>query len=109
MDFLLRGGPFIWPILLESILALWVIVDRLLFVLTVLPRKRNALADIAAAEGNPHEEALAELGEFGEAVENARKQGPLNVSLLSLQADLLVQDACSHILLAEDAELDAEP
>lgn len=97
MDTLLRGGPFIWPILLESILALWVIVDRLLYVFGVLPRKRLALAKLVAdpltPAANPQQEATDGLGDFATAVKRARNEGTLNVSLLALQADRLVEEA----------------
>jgi len=43
MDYILRGGIFIWPIVLESIIAVWIIVERLIFIFTVLPGMKSSL------------------------------------------------------------------
>ncbi len=97
MDFLLRGGPFIWPILIESILALWVIIERCVFTFSVLSRKRKALREIAESIGDgkhgAENDVLSELGDLGNEIRKAREQGTLNLSLLSLQADRLASEA----------------
>jgi biopolymer transport protein ExbB len=97
MDIILRGGPVMWPILLESILALWVIIERIIYFTAVLPRRRRALADLVAAVGKSADGLIGspsdELGGLRKAIDQARRQGTLNTSLLSLQAERLVQEA----------------
>ncbi len=86
-----------WPILIESVLALWVIVERTVFALVVLPRMRRALERMSQDVGNPEAETDVEisrdLGDFAVAIKRAREQGTLNQSLLMLQADRLISEA----------------
>jgi len=97
MDILLQGGILIWPILLESVLALWVIIERLVFLLSVLPRRRRALDRFPDELTDPptaiSDATASELGGFAKAVRKAREEGSLNRSLLSLQAEKLVNEA----------------
>lgn len=97
MDLLLKGGILIWPILLESVLALWVIIERLVFLLSVLPRRRKALDRFPDELTDPptaiSDATASELGGFVKAVRKAREEGSLNRSLLSLQAEKLVNEA----------------
>jgi len=113
MDFFLKGGPLMWPILIESVLALWVILERAIFVLAVLPRRRKALADLVSGIGNPDQsvpqDVAGELGDFAAAIDRARQEGALNQSLLALQADRLVGEAEKNIsilnIVAQSAPL----
>jgi len=97
MDLLLKGGILIWPILLESVLALWVIIERLVFLFYVLPRRRRALDRFPDELTDPptaiSDATASELGGFVKAVRKAREEGSLNRSLLSLQAEKLVNEA----------------
>lgn len=102
-----------WPILLESILALWFIIERCVFVFSVLPRKRRALDILVKVTGNEGQEqvdtSLTELGGLGKAVGKAREQGVLNLSLLNLQAERLIGEAERHLsilhIIAQSAPL----
>jgi biopolymer transport protein ExbB len=113
MDFFLKGGPLMWPILIESVLALWVIIERAIFALAVLPRRRKALSDLASGVANPGSTTSAdvagELGDFAAAIDRARQEGALNQSLLVLQADRLVGEAEKNIsilnIVAQSAPL----
>jgi biopolymer transport protein ExbB len=93
MEYLLLGGFFIWPIVLESILGLWVIIERSFYMLSVLPRKRRALSELVASlrEGGQNPTIPEQLGKFAKAVRKAYGERTLNVSLLTVQAEELVK------------------
>jgi len=94
MEFLSRGGILIWPILLGSVLALYVIIERAIFVASVLPARRKALKALVESLGNPGEKLdESKLGSFTKAVNRAREEGAVNQSLLMQQADSLVGEA----------------
>ena len=97
MGYLLLGGLFIWPIVLESIIGLWVIIERFIYILTVLPAKRRALSELTASveSGNPR--ADEHLGNFGKAVLKAFEEKSLDVSLLAIQAEELVREVERHL------------
>lgn len=83
-----------WPILIESILALWVIVERGIFAVTVLPRMRAGLARLVDSIGNPGERSsTAEAAGLEKAVGRAREDGAVSRTLLSLEAERLAGSA----------------
>lgn len=91
-----------WPILLESILALWIIIERGVWVFAVLPRRKRALNrlvdNIDNAGANPGSNN-ADVGDLSRALTKAIEQGVLNVSLLSLQAEKLIGEAEKRLSL----------
>jgi biopolymer transport protein ExbB len=97
MEIIVKSGPLIWPILIESVLALWVIIERSIFFISVLPRRRKALielvAEITKEGGKVSDASVDELGGFAKAIRRGMEEGSLNQSLLSLQADGLVGEA----------------
>ncbi len=103
MELMLRGGLLMWPILLESILALWVILERWMFAAVVLPRRRRALDDFTDSIGNPDgstpEAVSAELRDLVRAVDRANEDGAVNRTLLALQGDRLVREAERNLTL----------
>ncbi|HEX9743877.1 MAG TPA: MotA/TolQ/ExbB proton channel family protein [bacterium] len=96
MDIISRGGFFIWPILLESIIALWVIIDRMIFVFSVLPSRRDSISELVNSTGHEKSDGggISEHeGVLQKAVGKAVEQKVLNISLLRLQADKLIDEA----------------
>ena len=94
MDYILRGGIFIWPIVLESIIAVWIIVERLIFIFTVLPGMKSSLKAVVEIAGIRVDENAGSSGkeasEFAKAITKAKEQGVLNLALLRLQAEKLI-------------------
>jgi biopolymer transport protein ExbB len=103
MDIISRGGLLMWPILLESVIALWVIIERIIFVAAVLPKRRRGLVELAASagQGDPDSKPNPDdgLGELRRAVDKARREGGVNSSLLAMHADRLVQEAERYLSL----------
>jgi biopolymer transport protein ExbB len=98
MDILLRGGILIWPILLESVLALWVILDRAYYCLAVLPKRRRALHDVVQKSGDVEKlDSDDSLGDFTKAVIRAKEEGVLNQSLLNRQAENLINESEKYL------------
>ncbi len=56
MEWFLKGGIFMWPLLAESIAALYIILERAAFFLFILPNYRKTLSSTCDAEGvgNPN-------------------------------------------------------
>lgn len=110
MDILLKGGFFIWPIVIESILALWVIIERCIYIFTLLPERKKSLAVlIESVKGNGENNPALPSHLLGRAIEKAKSEGVLNVSLLRLQADKLVDEAEKYLsilnIVAQSAPL----
>jgi biopolymer transport protein ExbB len=94
MDLMVRGGPLMWPILIESILALWIIIERGYFVTAVLPRLRAALSRLVDNAGNPGDkESPDESNELAKAIKRAREDGAVSRTLLTLEAERLAGTA----------------
>ena len=97
MDIIIRGGPFMWPILLESILALWVIIERVIFTFIILPRRRKALLELIENAEITDNDKIPETGDsiqnIKRSIRKAHEEGSLNVSLLSLHAERLIGEA----------------
>jgi biopolymer transport protein ExbB len=103
MNYLFPGGFFVWPIVLESILALWVIIERTIYVLTVLPGRRKGLAELGASmgESSGKVEIPSGLGDFGEAVRTALGGRTLNLSLLATEGERMVREVEKGLVLLQ--------
>lgn len=100
MQYFLLGGFFIWPILIESVLGLWVLIERLIYVSTVLPKTRAALARMVdGLSAGTFPEAARRLGEFGEVVATAWREKTLNLSLLEIHGAALVKRVEKYLVV----------
>jgi biopolymer transport protein ExbB len=97
MRYLLLGGLFIWPIVLESIIGLWVIIERFIYVLTVLPARLRSLAELVESVEGGNPKAGEPLGDFGKSVLKAFEERSLDVAILAIRADELVRDVERHL------------
>lgn len=94
MDLMVRGGPLMWPILIESILALWIIIERGYFVAAVLPRMRLSLGRLVESIGSHGDKAPAEESSgIAKAIVRAREDGAVSRTLLTLEAESLAGSA----------------
>ena len=110
VDSFVKGGPMMWPLLLCSLIALGVIIDRLLNLFRV-PSEEEAEAELNAAE-----QVLQSQGEKG-AVEHFRQgSGVLNFVFAALlkRFDTLILENRTNvedmrqelILVTEEAGVD---
>jgi len=97
MDFLLQGGLFIWPIIIESVIGLWVIIERTIWYVLVLPARKKALNDLTenydAERSDLKPNAASGPDSFKKALGKAEEERILNQSLLVMQGDNLVSEA----------------
>ena len=94
MDLMVRGGPLMWPILIESILALWIIIERGYFVAAVLPRMRLSLGRLVESIGSHGDKApVEESNGIAKAIVRAREDGAVSRTLLTLEAESLAGSA----------------
>jgi biopolymer transport protein ExbB len=103
MDFFLRGGPLMWPILLESVIALWVVIERCVFIFSSLPARKKALVAltelISRGDYKFDPEIHNHLGDFAKAIGKAKEDGSLNLGLLGLEADRLIGETEKHLTI----------
>lgn len=52
MEWFFKGGIFMWPLLAESIAALYIIFERAMFFMLVLPGYRKSLSSACETEGS---------------------------------------------------------
>jgi biopolymer transport protein ExbB len=74
-DIILKGGPMMWPLLITSLVAVAVVVERLLFVITEKIRRDPARVEAVLKS--------AEAGQFAEAGQLANSTGDFVVRALS--------------------------
>ena len=94
MNYLLLGGVFVWLIVLESVVALWVIIERIIYMITVLPSRRKALADFVKLldSRSASFEIPASLDAFGKAVQALFNDRKLNIPALAPEGDRMVAE-----------------
>jgi len=94
MDWIIRGGIIMWPIMLGSVVALYLIIERAIFLLSVLPARRKALGKVVEKiEASGKKLDVSEPANFVKAVNSAINEGAVNQSLLMREADELVSEA----------------
>lgn len=94
MDWIIRGGIIMWPIMLGSIVALYLIIERAIFLLSILPARRKALTKVVEKiEESGKRLDLPDPANFVKAVNSAIDDGAVNQSLLMREADELVSEA----------------
>jgi biopolymer transport protein ExbB len=99
MQYLLSGGFFIWPIVLESVIALWVIIERLIYFASVLPYRKKALHQFALhSRENPELVIPAFLEDMRTIIDEAYAGRLLSTSRFSLSAEKLVKDAERYLV-----------
>lgn len=90
MDLIVKGGIFIWPILLEAVIGLYFILERGFYFLFVL-RKRLAVLRQVSDPTSPPEGT--DGGETLTALLGAVRSGRVNSELVRLAAERDVQSA----------------
>jgi biopolymer transport protein ExbB len=92
MQYLLLGGIFIWPILIEGVIALWIIVERCIYLIGVMPGKSRALDRFAESDEEKLSTNPEPPGVFADAVRDAFRQRRLNLSIIALEAEKLIKE-----------------
>lgn len=75
---LLKGGIFIWPILLLSVLGLYFLLDRMIHFWAVIPKLKNSVIKIIAGE------AKKPAGYFAGALASSILEGNFDEDLLKI-------------------------
>lgn len=89
MEWIAKGGFFIWPILACSVLMIWFIADRLLFFLTVVPRINLSLDAVCRRKEN----GAKPVGNLVPLLSRSMAQSEIDSDLLELAMEQDLIDA----------------
>jgi biopolymer transport protein ExbB len=99
MEYLRLGGFFIWPILVESVLALWVIIERYIAISTLYTARKQAMKDLTATFESGERIFPETPGSISSVMTKAWKDKRLEKPALLGQADSLIKEFEKNLLL----------
>jgi biopolymer transport protein ExbB len=89
MEWIAKGGFFIWPILACSVMMIWFIADRLLYFLTVVPRINLSLDAVCRRKEN----GVKPAGHLVPLLSRSMAQSEIDSDLLELAMEQDLIDA----------------
>jgi biopolymer transport protein ExbB len=89
MEWFVKGGLLMWPILACSILGLWFLLDRLIYFWLRIPRINSGLAQICRGQGMDG----PALGRLAPVLQEALKSGQSGADLFELALEQEMIDA----------------
>lgn len=114
MEWFVKGGVFMWPLLVESIAALYIIIERIVFFARTLPLYKATIEDACGIERqgkrNTEKGSHTIPGDpLTSAVETARLEKTLHLEGLSLALDRHLENALHNLtalnIIAQTAPL----